>query len=122
MIYLLSYGNSNSPKEYSFTDNMLNLSCIPTEYALYQNYTNPFNPTTTLRYGLPFESEVKIEMYDITGQRVTSLMNESQKAGYYELSFKIDGLSSGIYFYVIDAKEIGGTGNFRKVKKMILMK
>ncbi|MDP3829719.1 MAG: T9SS type A sorting domain-containing protein, partial [Ignavibacteriaceae bacterium] len=95
---------------------------IPTEYLIEQNYPNPFNPSTTLRYGLPFESEVKIEMYDITGQRVTSLVNESQKAGYYELSFKIDGLSSGIYFYIIDAKEIGGTGNFRKVKKMILMK
>ncbi len=80
---------------------------IPKEYQIEQNYPNPFNPTTTIRYGLPFESEVKIEIYDISGQRVTSLVDESQKAGYYEVFFKIDGLSSGIYFYIINAKETG---------------
>lgn len=95
---------------------------VPKEYQMEQNYPNPFNPTTTIRYGLPFESEVKIEIYDISGQRVTSLVDETQKAGYYEVWFKIDGLSSGIYFYIISAKEISGSGNFRSVKKMILMK
>lgn len=95
---------------------------IPKEYQTEQNYPNPFNPSTTIRYGIPFESEVKIEIFDITGQRVTSLVNESQKAGYYEVAFKLDGVSSGMYFYIINAKEIGGSGIFRSVKKMILMK
>lgn len=98
------------------------IDLTPHEYSLSQNYPNPFNPTTTLRYGLPFESDVKIEIFDITGQRVTELVNSVHSAGYYEVSFSTSGLSSGIYFYVMNANQKGGEGHFRQVRKMILLK
>lgn len=95
---------------------------LPKEYSIAQNYPNPFNPSTTLRYGLPFDSDVKIEIFDITGQRVTELVNSEHNAGQYEVSFSINGLSSGIYFYVMNAKQINGEGHFNQIRKMILMK
>lgn len=72
-------------------------------FALFQNYPNPFNPATTIRYGLPNRSHVLLTVYTTLGQQVAVLQNEEQEAGYYEVRFDGSGLSSGVYFYRIEA-------------------
>jgi hypothetical protein len=95
----------------------------PKEYALYQNYPNPFNPGTIIQYAIPASLNastggtlITIKVYDILGNLVTTLVNEVQAPGNYEVEFNGTGLSSGMYIYEINA------GNFREVKKMSLLK
>ncbi|MBL7074142.1 T9SS type A sorting domain-containing protein [candidate division KSB1 bacterium] len=85
-------------------------------FNLYQNYPNPFNHMSTIKYGFPKESKVTLKIFDILGREVTTLVNEHQTAGYYQVSWDASGYSSGIYFYQIQA------GEFRKVRKMVLLK
>ncbi len=106
---------------WSFTTTALTLieqigSDIPTTYALYQNYPNPFNPATTIEFDLPERSYVRLVVYDVLGREIERLVNEELDAGKYEVNFDASNLSSGVYFYVLDA------GKFRDVKKMILVK
>ncbi len=89
---------------------------IPKEFTLSQNYPNPFNPSTKIEFTLPKPEEVKIKLYNTLGQRVEILLNQHMKAGYHEIEFFARNLSSGIYFYRIEA------GEFQDVKKMILLK
>jgi flagellar hook assembly protein FlgD len=93
----------------------------PTTYSLFQNYPNPFNPTTTITYELPQTSNVRLEVFNILGQRVATLVNETQEAGFYQLQW--DGrdnnhlrVASGMYLYRIQADK------FSSVKKMLLVK
>jgi len=83
---------------------------------LEQNYPNPFNPSTTIRYQLPVASEVKLEVYDVLGKKIATLVNERQSAGSYQVVWNASGLSSGTYFYRLQA------GTFTQTKKMILVK
>jgi len=92
------------------------LKPVLTEYRLYNNYPNPFNPTTTLRYELPKDSRVTLSVFDINGREVARLVNETQPAGCYSLIWNAGEIGSGIYFYRIQA------GEFHQVKKMVLMK
>jgi hypothetical protein len=89
---------------------------IPSKFSLAQNYPNPFNPTTTLRYELPRESFVRLSVFNILGQEVRTLVNETQQAGYRSVSFNAGNLPSGMYFYRLTA------GSFNDVKKMVLLK
>ena len=94
---------------------------IPREFALHQNYPNPFNPTTTLRYDLPQDTKVLITIYDIRGRAVRTLVNDYQDAGYRLIHWNATNdygqpVSAGMYIYTIQA------GDFRQVKKMILLK
>ena len=139
--FIEGYGNSNSPKSYSFVDNNLiggskfkyrlkqidndgqfeyskvvEVEVLPTTFALYQNYPNPFNPVTTIRYQLPKESKVVIKIYDMLGSEVMELLNEQKELGIYEVDFNASNLSSGIYLYKLQA------GDFVESKKMILLK
>lgn len=98
---------------------------IPQEFALLQNYPNPFNPTTTIEYHLPLDSQVKIEIYNILGQRVKILVDQREKAGKYQIAW--DGrnesgnrAASGLYVYRIQATSGGKT--FIKARKMIVLK
>ena len=91
-------------------------SNVPNEYNLYQNYPNPFNPTTTIRYQVPGLSFVTLKVYDVLGNEVAVLLNEEKPAGYYNIEFNASLLSSGIYFYRLQA------GDFIQTKMMILMK
>jgi hypothetical protein len=75
------------------------ISEIPTEFGLAQNYPNPFNPTTTINYTLNNQSKIKLSVYDMLGREVAVLVNQEQGAGTYEVVFKANELSSGIYFY-----------------------
>jgi hypothetical protein len=88
----------------------------PKQFALEQNYPNPFNPSTTIRYQLPVASEVKLEVYDVLGKKIATLVNERQSAGSYQVVWNASGLSSGTYFYRLQA------GTFVETKKMIMVK
>ncbi len=139
--FIEGHGNSNSPKQYSFTDKNLiggslfkyrlkqidndgtyeysdeiEVEIIPTEFALYQNYPNPFNPSTKIRYQLPQESKVIIKIYDILGSEVITLLNEKKEPGVYEVDFNASQLSSGTYIYRLVA------GSFVVTRKMLLLK
>ncbi len=92
------------------------LANIPQEFKLLNNYPNPFNPETTIRYHLPRSSEVKLNVYDITGRRVKTLIDDRQTAGRYEVTFAGHDLASGVYLYVLEA------GAYKEVKKMVLLK
>ncbi len=89
---------------------------LPTKFDLDQNYPNPFNPTTTIRYSLPEASSVRLDIYNILGQHVTTLVDGQQKAGYYQVHFQTEGLSSGIYMYRLQA------GSHVMIRKMLFMK
>lgn len=91
---------------------------IPSKFILEQNYPNPFNPATRITYGLPKNSFVKLTLFDVTGKEVSVLVNQNQNAGMYDYTIDANklSLSSGIYFYQIEA------GDFKQVRKMILVK
>lgn len=92
---------------------------IPTKFELVQNYPNPFNPTTVISYNIPQlgkNVDVVLKVYDVLGREVQTLVNEVQKAGKYRVQFDASSLSSGIYFYNLNA------GSYISTKKMILLK
>jgi hypothetical protein len=85
-------------------------------FSLEQNYPNPFNPSTVIGYRLPVNSDVTLKVFDLLGREVATLVDEFKPAGKYEVEFNGKDLSSGIYFYTIQA------GSFTKTEKMILLK
>ncbi len=89
---------------------------LNTNYSLLQNYPNPFNPSTIISWRLTVRSHVTLKVYDVLGNEAATLVNEDQPAGNYEVEFDASKLSSGIYFYEINA------GTFRSIKKMILLR
>jgi hypothetical protein len=84
-------------------------------YSLAQNYPNPFNPTTTISFSLPSKSFVSLKVFDILGRDVASIISEEMSAGNYTMQWNAQGLSSGIYFYRLQA------GNFTETKKLVLL-
>lgn len=95
---------------------------IPKEFALLQNYPNPFNPSTTIGYDLPKNAYVKIIIYDMLGKVVANLVDGMQAANRYTIEWNPSHLSSGIYFYRIEARSQDGSANFTAVKKLLFMK
>ena len=91
-------------------------SILPVKYGLSQNYPNPFNPSTIINYSIPQESNVTLKIYNLLGQEVKTLVNETKAPGNYNVNFNASDLSSGIYFYSLRA------GNYYQVKKMMLLK
>jgi 1,4-alpha-glucan branching enzyme len=89
---------------------------IPTAFALEQNYPNPFNPSTIISYNVPMSSLVTIKVYNILGSEVATLVHDNKVAGTYKVTFDASHLSSGVYFYRLDA------GNFTQTKKLVLLK
>ena len=139
--FIKGSGNSNSPKQYTYTDNSTlsgkyyyRLKLIdndgqfkyskvvevdinaPGEFMLNQNYPNPFNPTTTIQYAIPKSEHVTLKVYDEIGREVASLVDENKEAGRYNITFNGSNLASGIYFYRLQA------GKFSSIKKLILLK
>jgi hypothetical protein len=88
----------------------------PSVFALARNYPNPFNPSTTIRYGLPNKTAVQLSVFNTLGQSVSTLVNGEQEAGYHEVKFDGSGLSSGIYFYRLQA------GSFVETRKLVLVR
>jgi flagellar hook assembly protein FlgD len=94
---------------------------LPTTYSLDQNYPNPFNAKTEIKYTLPADTDVRLEIYNVLGQKVITLVDENQKAGYYSMiwdgrSETGESVTSGIYFYRLVSSE----GVFKK--SMVLLK
>ncbi|MDR9388521.1 MAG: T9SS type A sorting domain-containing protein, partial [Balneolaceae bacterium] len=92
------------------------LQAIPSEFALNQNYPNPFNPTTNIKFALPQSSVVKLEVFNVLGQRVATLVNGELNAGYHTVMFDASNLASGVYVYRIN------TAEHMQVKRMMLIK
>jgi hypothetical protein len=141
--FVEGYGNSNSPKDYSFTDENvpcgkvqyrlkqidtdgkyeysktieIEIQAIIKEFSLFQNYPNPFNPVTTIKYSLPVSGSVTIKIYDVLGNEITTLINNVIKEpGYHSLEFNAKLLPSGIYFYKLT------TNGFSFTRKLMLLK
>jgi predicted nucleotidyltransferase len=91
-------------------------NAIPKEFALQQNYPNPFNPTTNIEFDLPKALDVRIDVYNIAGQKVKTLLYKQMQAGSHQVEWDALGIASGIYYYRIEA------GEFQDVKKMVLLK
>lgn len=89
---------------------------LPTEYGMDQNFPNPFNPTTQINYQLPEKNDVTLQIYDILGNLVSTLVNEEMDAGYHSVVWNASGFSSGVYFYTIRS------GSFITTKKLVLLK
>ena len=140
--FIEGHGNSNSPKEYSYTDNDLSaggskfqyrlkqvdsdgkfeysdvveVEVVPTKFELSQNYPNPFNPSTTIRFSLPKETRLKINIYNMLGELVETLAEGNYEAGYHKVTFNASSLPSGAYVYRIESPD------FVQVRKMVLIK
>ena len=93
-----------------------NSSIVPVRFELNQNYPNPFNPGTTISFSIPYSSIVKLNVYDITGREVKSLLNQNIQAGSYNYYFDGSNLASGVYYYKLDTEKNS------EIKKMILLK
>ena len=135
------YGNSSSPKEYSYIDKSINSGkysyrlkqidtdgsfsyskvietdlTAPNKYELSQNYPNPFNPSTTINFNLPEAGKVKLSLYNLLGEELKTIVNESKEAGIHTINFNAEELQSGMYIYKIEA------GSFIQTRKMMLLK
>ena len=145
-----AYGNSNSPKSYSFIDKNLAVGkysyrlkmidndgsieygsimasaevALPTEFKVSKNYPNPFNPSTKISYELPADAHIVIELYSITGQKIAELLNENASSGYYDYSINMAqfNLSSGLYLYKFTGRELTSGKELNYINKMIYMK
>ncbi len=118
-------GTSSYSSTYSFTTLATSIEHeggIPERFSLSQNFPNPFNPSTTIRYSIPVESFVKIKIINAIGKIVDERINRTQSAGNYKLNWNAGNLAAGIYFYSIEAQAIDEKTRFQSVKKMILMK
>ena len=139
--YVAGFGTTTEPKSYTYSDKDLGTGSytyrlkqvdldgsskysnevdvqvsVPAEFALEQNYPNPFNPATIIKYSIPQDQQVKLNVYNLLGQNVITLVNGLQKAGQHEVNFNAANLASGVYFYKLEA------GTRSSIKKMLLMK
>ncbi|MBS4034720.1 MAG: T9SS type A sorting domain-containing protein [Ignavibacterium sp.] len=139
--FIEGYGNSNSPKSYSFNDNSISSGILsyrlkqidndgsfsysktidldlgaPKKFELTQNFPNPFNPNTAIRFSLPETGNVKLTVFNLLGQEVAVLVNGLTEAGTHIINFDAEGLNSGVYIYRIES------GRFNEVRKMTLIK
>ncbi len=139
--YAAGFGTTTEPRSYSFTDDNISSGSysyrlkqidfdgsvsysgeievsvtLPEEFTLGQNYPNPFNPSTRIEYSIPKDGYVSLKVYNALGQQVASLVDGIVKAGSHQVTFNAADLSSGAYYYRIEA------GNNVSVKKMIVLK
>jgi hypothetical protein len=139
--FVQGYGNSNSPKDYSFLDKSpsggskfiyrlkqidndgkfeysdeVEIELVPDKFELYQNYPNPFNPETNIKFAVPKAGNISLSVYSILGEKVKDLISGFYEPGIYNLEFNAKDLGSGTYIYRLQGE------NFVQVKKMLLVK
>jgi hypothetical protein len=139
--FIKGSGNSNSPKNYSFTDksyfggtklnyrlkqidndgkivysNVEEIEYKPTSYELYQNFPNPFNPTTKISFALPESGNITLKVFNTLGEEVATLVNGFVEAGMHSINFNANNLTTGLYIYRLSSDKATFT------KKMVLMK
>ena len=95
---------------------------IPQDYTLHQNFPNPFNPTTMVRFGIHEQANVKIEVFNMLGQSAGVLVDTEKSTGFHEISWNAENLPSGIYLISIRAVGINSKQNFVQVNKALLLK
>jgi hypothetical protein len=110
------------PLSEMITDVQQSTTQLPEKYSLSQNYPNPFNPSTTIVYSIPERSNVRLSIFNTLGQKISDIVSETKDAGLYEQSFNASQLSSGIYFYRIEATSVNNSMTFVETKKMVLMR
>jgi hypothetical protein len=103
-------------KSETFPEMNVVVGVAPGQFVLAQNYPNPFNPTTTIEFALPKETHVSLEVYNVIGQRVATLVDETKPTGIYVVPFNASALASGTYFYRLTTKEISF------IKRMMILK
>ncbi|HMN25430.1 MAG TPA: YCF48-related protein, partial [Ignavibacteriaceae bacterium] len=144
--FVAGFGTTSEPKSYSYKDinslsgkvsyrlkqvdfdgtfEYLNVVLVdvglPKQFVLNQNHPNPFNPSTTIKFQLPVDSKVRIDLFNSIGQKVSEILNSDLSGGVHEVTFEGSNLSSGIYYYTMNA--VGNNGkNFTATKKMLLLK
>lgn len=139
--FIQGHGNSNSTKNYSYIDNAAPAGKVryrlkqidfdgkfeysdvaevnvetPTKLVLYQNIPNPFNPTTEIKFALPNKSNIELSIYNLLGEKIRTLINETMPSGNHKIFFNAADLASGVYLYVLIAEKSS------TIKKMILIK
>jgi hypothetical protein len=144
--YVPGFGTTTEPKSYSYTDQSVNSGVnyyrlkqidfdgsftysgvaevevsLPTVFSLEQNYPNPFNPSTSIQFSLPIDAQVKINVYNVVGENVSEIVSGNFSAGTHKINFNPITLTSGIYFYRLDATGIDGN-TFSSIRKMTLLK
>lgn len=144
--FVPGFGTTTEPKSYSYTDQSVNGGTyyyrlkqidfdgsftysgvveaevsLPTIFALEQNYPNPFNPTTSIQFSLPVDANVAIGIYNLVGEKIAEVASGNLSAGSHKVTFDASNLTSGIYFYRLDATGINSK-TFSNVKKMTLLK
>lgn len=114
--FIAKFSNIVTDVEESLNDN-------PIVFTLIQNYPNPLNPSTTIKYQIPEMSFVTLKVYDVLGNEIAALVNEEKPIGSYVVEFNAATLPSGVYFYQLKAMPNGGqAGGYLETKKMILLK
>lgn len=99
----------------------------PEGFALFQNFPNPFNPSTTIRFSLPEESGIRVRIFNVLGEQVATLVDEIHASGYVERAWSGTSdagvlMGSGVYFYVLEATGTHSRESYRDVKRMVLLK
>jgi photosystem II stability/assembly factor-like uncharacterized protein len=146
--FVPGFGTTTEPKSYSFTDENITtgtykyrlkqidfdgtfeysnelevaIDFTPKEFVLYQNFPNPFNPSTTIKYSLPVESFVKINIYNALGEVIEELVSKVQSSGNYEVTWNAQNYSSGIYYYSFEVNSADGSQSHREMKKIVFLK
>ena len=121
---------SNSTIDVDTTNSILSIEPINSvereiqtnNYMLYNNYPNPFNPTTTIKFAVKDHSYIKIEIFNIIGEKIRTLINKEKYAGIYEVRFDASGLPSGIYIYKMTASNSNYNAKYVNTGKMLLIK
>ena len=150
--FVPGFGTTTEPKSYSFTDDLsltpnlthtlryrlkqidfdgsftysneieVEVDFTPKEFVLYQNFPNPFNPSTTIKYSLPVESQVRINIYNALGEVIEELVSKAQSSGNYEVTWNAQNYSSGIYYYSFEVNSADGSQSHREMKKIVFLK
>ncbi len=144
--FVPGFGTTTEPKSYNYTDQSVTSGkyyyrlkqidfdgsftysgvveaevSLPTVFSLEQNYPNPFNPSTSIQFSLPVDAQVTINIYNLVGENVAEVVSSNFAAGSHKVDFNANTLTSGIYFYQLDATGIDSK-TFSSVKKMTLLK